>query len=758
MSIIIDILTGTMKLRDAWPKINSNFTGIKTEVDAIVTGSANAEVGQAHVSTVKSKTFTTLDDRLEEDEQDLVSYTAETTTELTLKANTADVDIQISAIASGSPKATYATLAALQAAIPSGDTDIYLVVADGHWYYWSGSAWVSGGVYQSSGIAKGSVFPDDTSFIKVSSNLFNKLKKISGYVISTSTGALVVSPTFFTTDWIRATPSQQFTVTKFDRMASYDNNKNFISCPTSDATTVPVTHIAPINTAWVRFSTALTYVDIAQINEGAAALPFEGFYEKLDGIIITPDSTDFAVRGIKSFDGTFSTNLVSSSNTEVVSIVMADLFSVVFPIEEDQVYTFTKSNGGNRFILMLLPEDPRTGTLPMEALYVYRGADNIATEQEHTFLNKYGAKFLFVVTNYGYAAKPTIGISDGVNIQELSYSLNSVGLKHLSSDVASMLNTPKTYYFVPESIVGAYTAKTGTYTQLLTVPDVHNAYDALAVAYPNYVTKTLLGNDSSGTYPIYQYTLKPQGAESILAKKLPKILTHALIHGEEKPSIYALYYMVKAICEDWKTDALLEYLRWNVEIILIPIVNVYGYANNQRFNFNNVNLQKNADWNWELSDPDSGSAPFSEVETQYIKTMLDANTDAILYTDIHAASEGYDLAIQVLPYLGLYSENLEIASKYTIEKMTREFQRNYGIEDTFVSRLNDNKIGWIHRVNVPGATYMYSIAQGVSSMSLEVFYRLPSDSTNYSSDAIKATSEYLTNWIFAAIKRYKDIY
>ena len=96
MSIIIDILTGTMKLRDAWPKINSNFTGIKTEVDAIVTGSANAEVGQAHVSTVKSKTFTTLDDRLEEDEQDLVSYKAETTSELALKA--IDVDVRKTAI------------------------------------------------------------------------------------------------------------------------------------------------------------------------------------------------------------------------------------------------------------------------------------------------------------------------------------------------------------------------------------------------------------------------------------------------------------------------------------------------------------------------------------------------------------------------------------------------------------------------------------------------------------------------------------
>ena len=198
MSIIIDILTGTMKLRDAWPKINSNFTGIKAEVDAIVTGSANAEVGQAHVSTVKSKTFTTLDDRLEEDEQDLVSAQADNTTQLSLKvdkvtdkglstndydaiekaevakvalkadqtslvttnenvgANTSQISTNTSAMANignATPKGAYATLALLQSAFPTGTTGIYIVVADGNWYYWNSTAWTAGGVYQSTGIA-----------------------------------------------------------------------------------------------------------------------------------------------------------------------------------------------------------------------------------------------------------------------------------------------------------------------------------------------------------------------------------------------------------------------------------------------------------------------------------------------------------------------------------------------------------------------------------------------------------------------------
>lgn len=52
------------------------------------------------------------------------------------------------AMASGSPKGVYTTLTDLQTAFPTGTTGAYLVSADGKWYYWSGSAWAIGGVYQ----------------------------------------------------------------------------------------------------------------------------------------------------------------------------------------------------------------------------------------------------------------------------------------------------------------------------------------------------------------------------------------------------------------------------------------------------------------------------------------------------------------------------------------------------------------------------------------------------------------------------------
>jgi len=56
---------------------------------------------------------------------------------------------------SGDPKGVYDTLADLESAYPTGTTGIYLVLADGHWYYWNSTdeEWTDGGEYLSSGIS-----------------------------------------------------------------------------------------------------------------------------------------------------------------------------------------------------------------------------------------------------------------------------------------------------------------------------------------------------------------------------------------------------------------------------------------------------------------------------------------------------------------------------------------------------------------------------------------------------------------------------
>ena len=77
--------------------------------------------------------------------------------EIDAKADDSFVQNLSKSIGNGGPKGVYATVAALTSAKPKGDSNVYVVSADGCWYFWSGSAWTKGGIYQSTGISDGSI-------------------------------------------------------------------------------------------------------------------------------------------------------------------------------------------------------------------------------------------------------------------------------------------------------------------------------------------------------------------------------------------------------------------------------------------------------------------------------------------------------------------------------------------------------------------------------------------------------------------------
>lgn len=62
---------------------------------------------------------------------------------------------ELQAVASGAPKGSYATYSDLVSAHPTEDPNIYLVREDGNWYYWLDTAWVAGGVYQTTLVSDG---------------------------------------------------------------------------------------------------------------------------------------------------------------------------------------------------------------------------------------------------------------------------------------------------------------------------------------------------------------------------------------------------------------------------------------------------------------------------------------------------------------------------------------------------------------------------------------------------------------------------
>lgn len=70
-------------------------------------------------------------------------------------ADLADLQSQVSGLAEGGPKGVYPTVAALTQADPD-HSKIYIVTANGHWYYYN-NQWLDGGIYQATGVDNNSI-------------------------------------------------------------------------------------------------------------------------------------------------------------------------------------------------------------------------------------------------------------------------------------------------------------------------------------------------------------------------------------------------------------------------------------------------------------------------------------------------------------------------------------------------------------------------------------------------------------------------
>ena len=179
-------LSGADKISETFQRINDGFASVETDIDDTketiekidqrVDGLVNNPDPNKDLELVDLRTsniygvFPTAKARLDYTDNLFSSHLEESATQFALKADKTEinnlaavkadktyVDTLAASLASGSPKGVYATVADLNNAFPAGNTNIYLVTADGKWYYWSGSAWTAGGTYQSTGLADKSV-------------------------------------------------------------------------------------------------------------------------------------------------------------------------------------------------------------------------------------------------------------------------------------------------------------------------------------------------------------------------------------------------------------------------------------------------------------------------------------------------------------------------------------------------------------------------------------------------------------------------
>ena len=179
------------------------------------------------------------------------------------------------------------------------------------------------------------------------------------------------------------------------------------------------------------------------------------------------------------------------------------------------------------------------------------------------------------------------------------------------------------------------------YMGSLTSTIVYGWFDQLVTDFPDYVTKTTLGNDATGTLPIHQYRFKPKlpnPQNAGLNTKIPKVML-LTIHNEGM-NMVALHVLMREICRSWQNSESLESMRHGLEFVVIPVGNPWGLNNGKRTNSNQIDINRQFPANWVqlgvLGDFFySGTAALSEAEAQHLYAAMVAEKPDV-YFDVHS--------------------------------------------------------------------------------------------------------------------------
>ena len=181
---------------------------------------------------------------------------------------------------------------------------------------------------------------------------------------------------------------------------------------------------------------------------------------------------------------------------------------------------------------------------------------------------------------------------------------------------------------------------------------------------------------------VYSYTFDPTNVEGYTGpKNLPKMIIETGNQSDEKGSVYGTYYLIYDILNNWDKDPVLNYLRNNVILVIVPCLtpggmnpgtNGSGTANqNTYWNANFVNINRNFGVNFNqmggysfVADEDgewiayettvTGAAGTTKTATCY-KKAEDGNGDYTRVSDIdgHYTAEG----MSIIAESQIYTQN-----------------------------------------------------------------------------------------------------
>lgn len=205
-------------------------------------------------------------------------------------------------------------------------------------------------------------------------------------------------------------------------------------------------------------------------------------------------------------------------------------------------------------------------------------------------------------------------------------------------------------YDVPQNVFGLDSDRSDFhYDSQTRLQDVYDWFDILMHTFPRNITKVQIGTSTtpegtyasidSSEYPINAYIIQGDsyvsGNDFIIASG---------IHGDESSgdgiqSVISVAYFIRDMLCNPNKNKYLSFMKWNCKILVIPVMNPWGYQNGRRCNGRGIDVNRNFDLNWADSTSygySSGTAAFSENESRYIKDYIVNNfANAVYCTELH---------------------------------------------------------------------------------------------------------------------------
>lgn len=347
-----------------------------------------------------------------------------------------NLQTMISSIASGSPKGVYATLADLETAFPTGAEGIYVVSADGHWYYWSGSQWTDGGsylsapnvVYNDGNILRdylgNNIYPDlfkRLNFINPSANI------TGGYYADNGSVTAEVNSTY-NTDYIEVDGGKTivWNIVRNIQICTYDEDKTFIERLSNLQTTLYLT--LNNNVKYIRISAynntlndlMLTYLDLYQ-----AFVSYKGY---INGKNILDNSLLYKSFKYGELESAFGTPVyldhLDKTNYEYVDVGDGYLndygqfvsyvgyHTIYFVVKEEEITLWYNSTSGSSYFSICIANG-NFGEQYAQVGVRYRVSDNnMPTEENPLTLKRgqiVGISFGSSNTNFNLGVSGVIG-------------------------------------------------------------------------------------------------------------------------------------------------------------------------------------------------------------------------------------------------------------------------------------------------------------------------------------------------------------